>query len=702
MNFKKISQLTKILDPDGSDCLPINHFSTTGAIEYQTIMRDASGAPADYADFLYGLSKLYTHDHAGLRNRLVNGNFILDSQNGAPYTIPVYPPGAGYTEIMANWGCLASITGGYSNGNVLVSRFTNYSLSGNPHQLLITRSPGAAVVGTVQLLQLIQPRNCRDLAGQSATFSFKVRKGSSYAGNLSVGLICGSGDQSIATGLAGGWNDQTSLSVLTRSNSNISQTLTQYSGTVTIPSNCNQILLSITVNFSNSHVANDEIYISDIQLEKGDEVTSFDWRFYQIENLLSGLTEAQQEIYQADTVPLGGIMYYPVVTPPTGFLEANGAAVSRSLYSELFQIIGTTFGNGDGISTFNLPDLRALFVRGWDNSKGVDPSRTFGSVQEDAFESHSHPFYWGQGAGTAMDVPGNTVQNYSFHGIAGTQIGSTGGNETRPKNIALLGCIKALRTVSGNVELLNYIPKPSNPTNGDILFYNSSTLSWTTSSVNINPTVAGGAFYFDIPGVYNWIAPTGVYRVRIHVIGAGAGGSGYGGGGGGAYAVYSMPVVPGFAYLNAITVGLGGAYKVNGGNSICSIGGITVTAGGGKTTGTNTGGDGGSVVLVSGYVGLGVGGIGGTSNGNSGTGSAGGYGGGAGGYGTSGSPGGGGGSGMGGGGGGRINGIGGFAGAGYGGSGSDGSNQPAGSGYGGGGGGAVNSIGNNGAIIIEY
>jgi microcystin-dependent protein len=718
MNFKKLSQLTKILDPDGSDILPINHFSATGAIEYQTIMRDASAAPADYADFLYQLSKLYTHDHSGLRNRLVNGNFILDTQNGAPYTIPNSPPSTGYTSILANWGCRANVSG--SSGNILASRTTNYSLNGNPHQLFITRSVGSTVVGTAQILQLIPVRNSRDLAGNTVTVSLKAQKGSAYAGNLSVALMTGTGDESIGSALANQWPGQSSFSAFTVSNLQLSQTLTTHSGTVSIPSNCNQILLLITANFSSNHVSNDGLYISDIQLEKGSEVTPFDWRFYQIENLLSGLTEAQQQIYQTDTIPIGGIMYYPVQTPPVGFLEADGSEVSRSLYEELYGIIGTTFGNGNGVSTFNLPDLRGLFVRGWDDGRGFDGSRVFGSVQEDTLKSHAHELNE-----YVLSVNSINSSVSSVSGIldaieaitfAGTDSSSgiptitprtnavlpAGSFETRPKNIALLPCIKAARTVAGNVQLLNFISKPSNPSDGAVLAYDSNTQSWTTGTANTNQTVSGGVFLYDTPGVYSWVAPRGVYRIRVHIIGAGAGGSGFGGGGGGGYATYSIAVVPGAVYTNALNVGFGGAYRANGGNSTCSIGGLTITAEGGKTTGTNTGGDGGSVILVSGYVGLGIGGIGGTSNGNSGSGSAGGYGGGAGAYGTTSSPGGGGGSGLGGGGGGRINGLGGYAGAGYGGSGRDGNNTPGGSGYGGGGGGTVGSTGRNGAIIIEY
>jgi hypothetical protein len=64
-------------------------------------------------------------------------------------------------------------------------------------------------------------------------------------------------------------------------------------------------------------------------------------------------------------VPSGMIAYYPVSSPPSGWLECNGAAVSRTTYSTLYSVIGTIFGVGNGSTTFNLPDLRGQFVRGY-------------------------------------------------------------------------------------------------------------------------------------------------------------------------------------------------------------------------------------------------------------------------------------------------------------------------------------------------
>lgn len=61
----------------------------------------------------------------------------------------------------------------------------------------------------------------------------------------------------------------------------------------------------------------------------------------------------------------GLIAYFPVSTIPTGWLYCDGAAYSRTTYSRLFNVIGTTYGAGDGVTTFNVPDLRDYFIRGW-------------------------------------------------------------------------------------------------------------------------------------------------------------------------------------------------------------------------------------------------------------------------------------------------------------------------------------------------
>src|SRR5690554_4877916 len=91
-----------------------------------------------------------------------------------------------------------------------------------------------------------------------------------------------------------------------------------------------------------------------------------------------------------DDMFCGQVAAYAMGVAPEGWLKCNGQAVSRTTYSKLFSKVGTTFGNGDGSTTFNVPDLRGEFVRGFDDARGLDAGRLLGSVQGDMFRAHNH------------------------------------------------------------------------------------------------------------------------------------------------------------------------------------------------------------------------------------------------------------------------------------------------------------------------
>lgn len=91
-----------------------------------------------------------------------------------------------------------------------------------------------------------------------------------------------------------------------------------------------------------------------------------------------------------DDLLVGSVAAFAMPQAPEGWLICNGQEVSRTEYARLFTRIGTTFGQGDASTTFNLPDLRGVFVRGWDKSSERDPEREFGSYQADQMQSHTH------------------------------------------------------------------------------------------------------------------------------------------------------------------------------------------------------------------------------------------------------------------------------------------------------------------------
>jgi len=150
--------------------------------------------------------------------------------------------------------------------------------------------------------------------------------------------------------------------------------------------------------------------------------------------------------------PVGAVQWFSSTTAPVGWLVADGRAVSRASYSALFAVVGTTYGAGDGTSTFNLPDLRGMFLRGVDNAggtaRGCDPGRVFGSTQQDEFQSHLHGLYqWnavftaGSGGPASSFASGSCVTCYN-------KMTSEGGTETRPMNVAMLPCIKYEVTIA--------------------------------------------------------------------------------------------------------------------------------------------------------------------------------------------------------------------------------------------------------------
>ena len=157
-------------------------------------------------------------------------------------------------------------------------------------------------------------------------------------------------------------------------------------------------------------------------------------------NVLTSNGTAWTSAAPVDPVPSGAVMHFAMSSAPTGWLKANGAAVSRTTYASLFSAIGTTFGSGDGSTTFNVPDLRGEFTRGWDDGRGVDSGRSFGSAQSATevatnIDQAAYYQYTNADATRAGD-------NINGAGDAG-YVRSQNFISMRPRNIALLACIKA-------------------------------------------------------------------------------------------------------------------------------------------------------------------------------------------------------------------------------------------------------------------
>lgn len=237
----------------------------------------------------------------------------------------------------------------------------------------------------------------------------------------------------------------------------------------------------------------------------------------------------------ATGLPIGSVVNMLTSAVPTGFLKANGAAVSRTTYASLFNVLVTVpgftpvsfavsiaspavvtsaghgfvggerlrlstsgflptglntttdyfvfyidansfrlqtisdvlagtfvntsgvqggahtyqrslWGLGDGVTTFNVPDLRGAFSRAWDDARGIDPSRVIASLQLDAFQGHEHNYIAPSVGGPVVGNAGSNTQNITGTTSATVSNGSNGtprfGNETRPINYALMPVIK--------------------------------------------------------------------------------------------------------------------------------------------------------------------------------------------------------------------------------------------------------------------
>jgi microcystin-dependent protein len=186
-------------------------------------------------------------------------------------------------------------------------------------------------------------------------------------------------------------------------------------------------------------------------------------------------------LLKEDPTPAGNVIPYSIATAPAGYILCNGADISRVTHARLFGVVGTTYGVGDGGTTFGLPELRAEFIRGLDLSRGVDSGRAIGTSQADAtavnglavtsIPDHTHLLVSDRDTSSTSSSPPNTDQaiiyrkydgsdsgiySYSIMGDSINGYGSkgrsslsgghtpalTGDTETRPANVALAYCIK--------------------------------------------------------------------------------------------------------------------------------------------------------------------------------------------------------------------------------------------------------------------
>lgn len=175
--------------------------------------------------------------------------------------------------------------------------------------------------------------------------------------------------------------------------------------------------------------------------EMGDSVQILAFSSFKTTNTYTK-AELQALLLTASALPVGGILPFPRGVVPAGYLELDGSVQKIATFPDLAAYLAGAFNKGDEpAGYFRLPDGRGEFLRGWDHGRGVDAGRALGSWQADEFKAHSH---------MVPNNPGNSQSGGSQDGgegnsgyYEGSRTAVEGGAETRPRNLAVMWCVKA-------------------------------------------------------------------------------------------------------------------------------------------------------------------------------------------------------------------------------------------------------------------
>ncbi|MGF7156767.1 phage tail protein [Bartonella heixiaziensis] len=167
---------------------------------------------------------------------------------------------------------------------------------------------------------------------------------------------------------------------------------------------------------------------------------------------------------KVEIFPCGFIATFAMQEVPSGWLLCDGAIYKRKDYPQLFKAIGDKWGK-DSNTTFKVPDFRGMFLRGFDDGRGLDPNRRFANQQQDSIKlhthactievsgQHTHNFQYAGVGWSANDI-GRRNPSYHYQTMTGTtqsagahthkvSLSSTGEAETRPVNTTVVYAIKS-------------------------------------------------------------------------------------------------------------------------------------------------------------------------------------------------------------------------------------------------------------------
>jgi hypothetical protein len=201
------------------------------------------------------------------KNRIINGAMGI-WQRGTSYALT-----NGYAYGSADRWSFIQVTSANGIANQIAS-----GLAGFQYALKVGRNSGATQTNQILMLQAMETNNSIDLAGQSVTLSFYAKAGANFSGTTFKAVVArGTGtDQSVATLGGGSWTGYTE----TQTSFSLTTSWVRYTTTVSIPSNATQVGIYFTYTPVGTAGADDNFYITGVQLEKGSTATSFDYRPY--------------------------------------------------------------------------------------------------------------------------------------------------------------------------------------------------------------------------------------------------------------------------------------------------------------------------------------------------------------------------------------------------------------------------------------